>query len=185
MSLLNTSSRYGVVSQLNHWTTVVLVIALIITGKAGDIEAEQSGNALYYWHSSLGVLVFLLVLARIVWFVVTPPPRLPQTASSFTRRFARSVHVLFYVLLLALPLSGWLVASAEGGSVSFFGFGTLPVGPVNQSAEEFYEELHEVLGNVLLILAILHALAALKHHLVNKDDVLMRMLPRRKRPGEA
>jgi cytochrome b561 len=175
-------------------------------GKAGDIEAEEGGNALYYWHSSLGVLVFLLVLARIAWFFVSPPPRLPPSTSRLMRSMARSLHASFYALLLALPLSGWLASSAEGASVSFFGLGTLPRweiqagGPAaraapededkgtaarGESGEEFFEEAHEFLGDALLILVALHALAALKHHFVNGDDVLTRMLPRWKRPDEA
>jgi cytochrome b561 len=84
---------------------------------------------------------------------------------------------LFYLFLLALPLSGWLASSAEGGAVSFFGVATLPQWNVGAGGEELFEEAHEVLGNILLVLVSLHVLAALKHHFVDKDDVLLRMLP--------
>jgi cytochrome b561 len=189
MSVTNTQSRYGAVSQGIHWLTATLVIVLLISGKVGDIEAEQS-NTLYFWHSSLGITVLLLVIARIIWRFVSPPPALPSTMPAFARMSARALHVLFYALLVALPLSGWLAASAEGGPIAFFGV-TLPsatasaqgpaVGMEDEregEGDEFWEETHEVLGNALLILAILHVLAALKHHFLDNDDVLRRMLPR-------
>jgi cytochrome b561 len=207
MQLLNTSERYGAVSQTLHWMTAALVVVLIVSGKAGDIEAEE-GNELHFWHSSLGLLVLLLVIARIVWRFVTPPPKQPATASRLAGRMATALHLLFYAFLVALPLSGWLASSAEGGTVSFFGVATLPQwsAPRPSSAnvavdeegeriasssaaredqeggEDFFEEAHEVLGNALLILVILHALAALKHHFMDKDDVLLRMLPASRKP---
>jgi cytochrome b561 len=178
MQLLNTSGRYGAVSQTLHWVTAALVVVLIVSGEAGDIEAEE-GNGLYFWHSSLGLLVLLLVIARIVWRLVTPPPKPPATVSRFAGRVASGLHLLFYAFLVALPLSGWLASSAEGGTVSFFGVAMLP--QWNAGGEEFFEEAHEVLGNILLVLVILHALAALKHHFMDKDDVLLRMLPASRR----
>jgi len=190
MDLVNTPTRYGVISSSIHWATVVLVAALLLSGKVGDIETEGSGKALYYWHTSLGILVFLLVLARIVWRFVSPPPPLPKTTPSLTRRLAQTMHVAFYALLVALPLSGWLAASAESGApVTFFGLANLPRWELQMGApegrsgegenanEELFEETHEVLGNLLLILASLHVNAALKHHFFDKDEVLKRMLP--------
>lgn len=123
------------------------------------------------------------------------------------RIFARAVHIGLYLLLLAVPISGWLVASAEGGTVNFFGVASLPswqgasgVGPsavrpqateseekeagtVSTAGEkrgEFWEEAHEVLAYIILGLAILHTLAALKHHFVDRDNVLRSILPGRK-----
>lgn len=179
MNLLNTPARYGIVSQSLHWVTALLVVVLILSGKAGDIDAED-GNVLYFWHSSLGLLIFLLVVARIIWRFITPPPKKLATGSRLMGRVAAGLHLIFYVLLVALPLSGWLASSAEGGLVSLFGFGTLPRWSVGAGGELF-EEAHEVLGNILLILVVLHGLAALKHHFVDKDDVLLRMLPASRR----
>lgn len=176
MQLVNTSARYGAVSQSLHWAIAGLVVALILMGEVGDVDAEE-GNALYFWHSSLGVLVMLLVIARVGWRLMSPPPRQPQTMSRLAGRLAKSMHAIFYVLLLALPISGWLVASAEGAPVSLFGAVAIPAW-AGAGQEETFEEAHEILGNILLILVSLHALAALKHHFVDKDDVLLRMLPR-------
>jgi cytochrome b561 len=202
----NESPRYGTISQAFHWLTVVLIIALLWTGWGADVEADEPGNSAFFWHSSLGVLVVTLALARLLWRFFTSAPPLPAAMRRGQRAFARAVHVGLYVLLFALPITGWLVASAEGGTVSFFGLAlpslqgasgaTPPVprahaaqsqekdaGTVSTSGEkrdEFWEEAHEVLAYVILGLAILHALAALKHHFVDRDNVLRSMLPRKK-----
>jgi len=175
MKILNTPSRYGVVSQGLHWLTAAVVVILILTSKSGDFEPAD-GGALYYWHTSLGLLVLLLVVARVLWRIVTPPPPAPVGQSRLAGRLAHGLHILFYLLLVALPLSGALAAAADGGAVSFFGLVTLPVGLASADGE-FFEEMHELLGNVLLVVVALHALAALKHHYIDKDDVLTRMLP--------
>jgi len=176
MQVTNTPMRYGAVSQNIHWLTAALVIVLLVMGKAGDIEAEQS-NELYFWHSSLGIAVLLLVVVRLFWHLISRPPALPSSMSTFARMAARTLHVCFYLLLIALPLSGWLMASAEGAPIAFFGI-SISSADMGKGGEEFWEETHEVLANALLFIATLHALAALKHHLVDKDDVLRRMLPR-------
>lgn len=208
MQFMNDSSRYGSVSQWLHWTTVALIIVLLVMGNAFEIETDEPGSALFFWHSSLGVLVFVLAAARIGWFLFSRPPALPQSTSRLFRVLARSTHLALYVLLFALPVSGWLAASSEGASAPFFGIAVVPAWqgaarvPSNSAAtaregvpsaaaakdmegaradaeggEGGFKELHEVLGNVLLVLAGLHVLAALKHHFLNHDDVLRRMLP--------
>lgn len=192
-------TRYGSVSQAFHWITVVLVIVLLLTGLVGHPEAEEPGNATFMWHGSLGVLVFVLAIARVIWRLGHTVPALPPTMTRASRAFARAVHIAFYVLLFALPITGWLVASAEGAAVNFFGVASLPrweweAAPAAAGAgdevedeaaeqrEHFFEEVHEVLGYAILALAILHLLAALKHHFVDRDDVLRSMLPGAKRP---
>jgi cytochrome b561 len=164
------------------------VIILFVTGKITDIEPDHPGNTPFLWHGSLGVLVFLLVIARVVWAFVSPVPALPGTMTRVARLSARSMHVLLYALLLSVPLSGWLVSSSEGASVNFFGVVSIPkwasresqppTATAQKADEELLEEVHEVLGNALVILAGLHALVALKHHFFNRDDVLNRMLPK-------
>jgi cytochrome b561 len=202
----NDSARYGAISQAFHWLTVVLIVALLWTGWGADVEADEPGNSAFFWHSSLGVLVVTLALARLLWRFFMPAPPLPATMRRGQRAFARAVHVGLYVLLFALPITGWLVASAEGGTVSFFGLalpslpgasGAAPpavrphateseekdAGTVSTSGEkrgEIWEEAHEVLAYIILGLAILHTLAALKHHFVDRDNVLRSMLPGKK-----
>jgi cytochrome b561 len=201
------STRYGAVSQALHWITVGLVIVLLLTGKVGDVETDEPGSALFVWHGSLGVLVLVLTLLRILWTLVARAPAPLPGQSPFNRAVARGMHAALYALLVALPLSGWLAASAGGASVNFFWTATLPrwdvaggvtsskpTAPVadvrddDESAgaaaakgkerDEAFEEIHEFLGNALLILASLHVLAALKHQFMDRDGLMMRMLPR-------
>ena len=212
MQFANDSYRYGSVSQWLHWTTVVLLVVLLVMGNAFDTETDEPGSVLFFWHSSLGVLVFILAAARIGWLLFSRPPALPQNTSRFFRVLARSTHIALYGLLFALPVSGWLDASSEGAAVPFFGIADIPVWqaaaqvPPNsavareptpsvsarsarrtdaEEGESGFKALHEVLANVLLALASLHVLAALKHHFVNHDDVLRRMLPRGRGMGGA
>lgn len=201
MSPSDTAMQYSAVSRAIHWITVLLVVVLLWTGLVGEVEADKPGNATFMWHGSLGVLVLALVLTRIIWRIFGgSAPALPATMKGAERAIARAVHVGFYVLLVALPISGWLAASAEGASVNFFGVTTLPrlesvrqvpvattttaddeeeasENPAAEHRENLYEEVHEVLGYTILVLAILHLLAALKHHFIDRDDVLRTMLP--------
>jgi cytochrome b561 len=98
----------------------------------------------------------------------------------FERRFAKLIHVAFYALLFAVPLSGWALSSAEGDRMSFFGLFTMPPLPVGEAMEHTVEEVHEILFNVLAALGLLHLLAALKHQFVDHDGTLARMLPGRR-----
>ncbi|MCK6371618.1 MAG: cytochrome b/b6 domain-containing protein, partial [Gammaproteobacteria bacterium] len=106
-----------------------------------------------------------------------PPP--PAGTPPLLRAVTSVTHIGFYVLLVLLPLSGWLLTSAEGEAASFFGAFAVPALPVpgGEDSEDLFEEVHELLGNVVLALAALHVLAALKHHFIDRDDVLRRMLP--------
>jgi cytochrome b561 len=195
------ATHYGGLSQTIHWLTVALVVALLLTGLVGDVDPEKPDEAVFMWHGSLGVLVLVLAILRIFLRIARPAPALPATMRRVERGIARVIHIAFYVLLFALPLTGWLAASAEGASVNFFGTVSLPryVSAVDTTAsatrvededanrheagpserrENVFEEAHEVLGYTILVLAILHALAGLKHHFVDRDDVLGSMLPR-------
>lgn len=197
------ATRYDGLSQTIHWLTVALVVVLLLTGLVGDVDPEKPEEAVFMWHGSLGVLVLVLAILRIFLRIARPAPALPPTMRPVERGIARLIHIAFYALLFALPVTGWLAASAEGASVNFFGVVTLPryastadtpvaapaphdedeatnehEGGPGERHESFFEEAHEVLGYTILVLAILHALAALKHHFVDRDEVLRSMLPR-------
>jgi cytochrome b561 len=115
---------------------------------------------------------------RLLWRLKNPAPELPSGMTPLERRLARGTHIAFYVLLFAMPLTGWLMSSAKNYSVSWFGLFTWPdlIGK-NEHAFDLLRSTHHLLGKVLFAIAVLHILAALKHHFWNKDDVLRRMLP--------
>jgi cytochrome b561 len=129
-------------------------------------------------HKSFGITILALVILRLVWRLANPPPALPVNMKSWERTVARATHVLLYVLLFAVPISGWLMSSAANFPVSWFGLVQLPdfVQP-NHDLHEQYESLHEGLNTAMFALAVAHILAALRHHFLLKDTVLRRMLP--------
>ena len=196
MSSTNPLMRYGTVSQVLHWTIAALVIVQLVMGKAGFIDAEHSQTAAFMWHGSLGLIVLALALVRILWILLKRPPAFPATLSRLGRISARTVHVSLYALLIALPISGWWAASSEGATVNFFNVATVPGWQVTAASparsevsrhaesegngteqDDAAEQIHALLGDALLVLVILHVLAALKHQFVDRDRLIQRMLP--------
>jgi cytochrome b561 len=134
--------------------------------------------ALLARHKSFGMTVLMLAILRLLWRLKNPPPALPAGMTPLEMRLARGTHIAFYVLLFAMPLTGWTMSSAKNYSVSWFGLFTWPnlIGK-NESAFDFLRSTHDTLSYVLFAVAVLHILAALKHHFWNRDNVLVRMLP--------
>lgn len=179
MQWRNTSNSYGAVAKFLHWSIVILIISQYVIIEAAEELPDGPGKlAGIANHKSLGMLVFGLALARIAWKFLNGrnPPPVPMPRA---QRMAAAVgHGLLYVLILAQPLTGWLMSSTAGYPVSFFGLFTFPaLAGKDEGAHEFYEEVHEVLFAVLATVAVVHALAALYHHFWRKDDTLRRMLP--------
>jgi cytochrome b561 len=134
--------------------------------------------ALLARHKSFGMTVLMLAILRLLWRLMHRPPELPDHMTPLERKLARATHIAFYVLLFAMPLTGWMMSSAKNYSVSWFGLFTWPnlIGK-NEAAFDFLRATHDTMSVVLFSIAVLHILAALKHHFWNKDNVLLRMLP--------
>lgn len=162
-----------------HW----LVALLIFSGWGLGLymhELPTSPQKLQYysWHKWLGVSVFLLVLVRATWRIFNVPPPLPPTVSPWQVSASRASHVVLYMLMLGLPLSGWLMSSAKGFQTVYFG--VLPIPDLLQKDKDLGEllaDVHWLLALALAWLVALHVAAALKHHFFDKDGVLRRMLP--------
>lgn len=178
--LKNTPESYGCVAKALHWVIGLLVVVLLGVGLyMTDLERSPIKFQLYGMHKAFGAVVLGLMLFRLLWRVaISPAPGPVPTHAAWERRLSRAVHYAFYVALIAMPLSGWALSSAAGYPVSMFGLFSLPdlVGK-NESLAEAMGEAHEILGNVLIALIILHVAGALKHHIVDKDGTLRRMLP--------
>jgi cytochrome b561 len=172
-------TRYSAVAQTFHWVIAALIVTqFTLAWIADDLPLGVHKLALLARHKSVGMTVLMLAILRLLWRFYNPPPSLPTAMSRIERVLARATHVAFYVLLFAMPLTGWMMSSAKNYSVSWFGLFTWPnlIGK-NDAAFEFLKSTHDILSYTLFTIAVLHILAALKHHFWNKDDVFLRMLP--------
>jgi cytochrome b561 len=172
-------TRYGAVAQTFHWVIVALIVTqFVLANLADDLPVGARKLELLARHKSVGMTVLMLAVLRLLWRLKSPPPALPSAMKPVERLVTRVTHMAFYVLLFAMPLTGWLMSSAKNYSVSWFGLFTWPnlIGK-GQNAFKLLQTAHHTLSDVLFAIAVLHILAALKHHFWDKDDVLLRMLP--------
>jgi cytochrome b561 len=184
MQLKNDPSRYGIVAQLFHWVIVALIITqFVLANKADGLPLGPTLIATLATHKSIGMTIFGLALLRLIWRWFNPIPALPVSTPAWQRAAAHASHWALYGLILVTPIIGWLMSSARNFSVSWFGLVTLPdfVEP-NTAAYEVFHNIHEILAMSLLVIALIHAAAALKHHLFDRDNVLRRMLPIKLKP---
>jgi cytochrome b561 len=179
MAIQNTTRRWGALSQLLHWSIVVLIIVQVtLAYLADDLPNGMRKLTLLARHKSFGITILALVILRLVWRRLNDTPALPDTLKAYERFLARFTHGALYVLLFAMPLSGWMMSSARGFPVSWFGFIQLPdLVPKSKPLYDFFVTTHETLAWTLGAVVTLHVAAALKHHFVLKDDTLRRMLP--------
>jgi len=177
MKLVNNVEGYGLVSILLHWIMAIVIIALFILG-------HYMVDLTYYdpWyikapnvHRSVGVIVTALLVLRLTWRLSNYRPKL--MGRQWEQKTALMVHRLFYILLTAIIVSGYLITTADGQGVSVFGYFSIPAiitGLINQ--EDTAGLLHEWLANILIALAIFHGMAALKHQIIDRDSTLQRIL---------
>lgn len=176
----NRQDRFGAVHKGLHWTIALLVIGMIGLGlymtRIDPPTPRMFG--LYALHKSIGVTILALAALRLLWrsFNLRPLP-LPSHAQ-WERVLATLTHALLYLSLLLMPLSGWVMSSAKGFSVSVFGLFTLPdfVRP-DDGLAELMVRIHVVTAYALIVLIFLHVAGAVKHHLIDRDDTLLRMMP--------
>lgn len=172
-------TRYSGVAMLLHWLIAIAVILnwRIAEHAHGLPKAEH--DAVMQYHFEVGITVLLLTVLRIVWRLVHRPPPLGSHLQPWERLLARALHTVFYILLIGLPLFGWIGISGYGSHFSFWGLlqvGPLPVGFGPDTAKSIIE-VHETFANIFLWLIALHVLGALKHTFYDKDGNLWRMLP--------
>jgi cytochrome b561 len=179
MQLRNSTTRWGAVSQLLHWLILALVLAMAVLG----LTMTELPNGIdkiktYALHKSIGISVLALMLLRLLWRAFAGPAP-PPPGLVWQRRVATLTHGVLYALMLAIPLSGWAFNSASNFALRWFGWFNLPrLVPADPRLKAGFHETHEWLFWVLVAVVVLHAAAALKHHVVDRDEVLMRMLPR-------
>lgn len=187
MSVSNTPHSYGSIAKLLHWLTALLILALIPLGLiASDMPHDTADQlarkaTLFSVHKTLGVAVFLVAVLRILWAATQPRPGLLNADRPLESRLAETVHWLLYASLVIVPLSGWIEHAATSGFAPiWWPFGqSLPFVPQNETVAQVFAGLHEIFGKVLIAALILHVAGAVKHHVIDRDATLRRMLPGR------
>jgi len=161
-----------------HWLAALLIACNVALGVTMiNLALSPFTLRLYGWHKGIGITVFLTAATRVAWRWAHPPP--PAVAMPlWQRRAAAATHAALYALMLAIPLSGWVYSSSTGVSVIYLGLFPLPdlVGK-DKALAAVLKAVHATLNFTLLVLVCLHAGAALRHHVVDRDGVLPRMLP--------
>lgn len=164
-----------------HWLMALLLVSLFIVGVyMHELTLSPWKLKIYSWHKWAGVTAFLLVLIRLGWRISHRPPKLPLNMPKIMQLVAHIGHIMLYLLMIAIPLSGWLMSSAKGVQTVYFG--VLPIPDLltkNKELGELLRTVHMSMNFTLAALVIGHTGAAIKHHLIDKDDVLTRMLPKR------
>ena len=172
------SQRYNGAAIALHWVTAFLIVANLLLGLS-MVPLPVSPRKLqwYLWHKSIGITIFALTSLRLAWRVMRPHPD-PVPMPGWQRRAAAASHALLYVLLLIIPISGWLYSSATGVQVVYLGVIALPnlVGK-DKALGDALRIVHVALNSGLFAVVCVHVAAALKHHFVDRDAALDRMLP--------
>jgi len=182
-ALSNTEQGYGLVAVLLHWGMALLLVSLLALGvymvRLPDVGYDQRKILLILVHKAIGMGALAAALLRLAWRVLNALPGLAPHIPPGQQVIARFVHLVFYALMIALPMTGWLMSSAGGYPVPLFGDLSLPdlIG-LNDDHFRLYIVAHRWLGYALLLLVLLHAGAALHHHVVRRDDTLRRMWAR-------
>lgn len=178
MTSLNQPNRYSSLSVTLHWLMLLVIAAAFATIELRTSYPRGSDirEGLKTWHFMLGLSVFALVIVRIAARLLTATPAdLPEPA--WRKLLAKLTHLALYALMIGMPIAGWVILSAEGEAVPFFGLELPPLVAPNEGLAKQVEELHELGGTIGYWLIGFHALAALFHHYVLKDSVLLRMMP--------
>lgn len=179
--LSNTAATYGSVAKTFHWLIAALIITMIPLGiyAAGLPDAAPSKPVLFSLHKTLGLFIFLVAIARIIWAIVQPKPAALHPDRRVETYLAALVHWLLYGSLILVPLSGWVHHAATTGFAPIwwpFGQG-LPFIPTDDGIAHAAKALHIIFERVLVLSLLLHVAGAVKHHLIDRDDTLRRMLP--------
>ena len=179
--LRNTPDSWGAPAKLFHWVMAALILAQSALGvMAANWRVSPTKLELFFWHKSTGILILALVALRLAWRLANPVPLLPSGMAAWERAAARLGHLFLYALMIALPVTGWIVNSASNVPFRIFWLVPLPaiVAPDEPTAD-FVAEVHGGLAALLALVLAAHIGAALWHHFVKRDTVLERMLPRR------
>ncbi|STQ89947.1 cytochrome b [Iodobacter fluviatilis] len=171
--------HYDSIQVLLHWLVAILIfVAFGLAWTMDDMPLSPTKFKIISWHKWAGITVLGLVAIRLIWLKLKGAPPADPSLPALQRKLSAGVHHLLYLLMFAMPLSGWLMSSAKGFPVVYLGLWKLPdLVAKNEGLSDTLKNSHELFATALLILIGLHIAAALKHHFIDKDTILARMIP--------
>ena len=172
--------RYSYGAMAFHWVIAVMVIwNWRLAENAEHAASREQAMAIFADHKALGITILALSVARLAWRLTHNLPALPSNYATWERVLARATHAIFYVLLIGLPVGGWLANSLAGRPIDMFGLFTIPPLPLgeNEDAAGTLFDIHATAGEIMIYLIGLHILGALKHTFFDRDGGIFRMLP--------
>ena len=177
MSWGNSATHWGLVSRLLHWFMALAIIFMFGLGVTMiNMRLTPMKLEMFMVHKSIGILLLAIVTLRIVWRLLNPAPKPLRSLSKLQRRIVGIGQFLMYVLMVCIPVSGWIINSAANFPLQWFGlFEIPPIVAPNLDTEEYAKTAHLILVSTLGLMVLIHITAALRHHFVHKNDVLKRM----------
>ncbi len=174
-------STYSSVAIILHWVMAVMMIGTALGGLLHESFGEEMEGLIMGLHKASGITILVLTLFRLAWRLGHRPPPLASSLKRWEVGLAHATHWTFYLLMLAIPLSGWALVSAGSRKwpIDWFGMFRVPFLPIEQSKSlaGSMHETHEILGFLAIAMIALHVIAAIKHHVIDKDNTVERMLP--------
>lgn len=181
MQLQNSSTHFGAIAVSLHWLVALTVFGLFALGLwMTELDYYDSWYKQGpWWHKSIGIMLFFVVIVRLCWRVLNPPPAALSSQKPWEIKLAHMAHLLMYFLLLAIMISGYLISTADNRAIEVFGWFEVPATITSlPKQEDIAGWVHLILASTLIGLVVLHAAAALKHHFIDRDRTLKRIFGR-------
>lgn len=181
MRIKNNNTQFGLIAVSLHWLVAVTVFSLFALGlwMTGLDYYDSWYKQGPWWHKSIGIILFLVLLGRLCWRLFNPPPAALNSQKSWEIKLAHYAHLLMYILLFAIMISGYLISTADNRAIEVFGWFEVPatITAIPQQ-EDIAGWVHLILASSLIGLVVLHAAAAIKHHFIDRDRTLLRIFGR-------
>ncbi|TCK08722.1 cytochrome b [Marinobacterium mangrovicola] len=178
VSLRNSANRYGLVTILIHWVMALAIIGMYPLGLYIDSLSyyDPAYRTVPHWHKSIGMLIFAALFIRLIWKMLNPQPKPLPSHGTLVRLLTKLGHLGLYLLMFVALASGYMISTADGAPIEVFNWFGVPALPeVVERQEDVAGAVHYWVATALIVLAGLHALAALKHHFIDKDETLSRI----------
>ncbi len=167
--------KYHISVRIIHWLMAAIIIALLISGLTVNDWPKGTRSLFYYWHKSLGIVILFLVLLRLNFKIRHLAPPYPVKFRKIEMTLAKLGHFVLYFLMFAMPISGYIMSMGGGHGIMVFGYPVFDLIGKNKAFARLAYDLHELFGNILIAAIALHALAVVKHFVIDKENLLKRM----------